>query len=144
MSAQFKGNPNEIYDQETKDLYRLRPASDKEQIHNVTLHGRRSARGFVNPAMKLKDPKSEDCFKEPLLRNKWHLPLAGLFIVFASYQFSKAFFPYGFVLRASIPQSWASYFKIRAPMVAVGGYFWYISRYQTIQKLPDLTSENGD
>ena len=52
--------------------------------------------------------------------------MGGLFFfTYACNQFSKIYFPYGIVLRRSIPQTWAQYVSYRAPLGLVFLTWWY-------------------
>ena len=47
------------------------------------------------------------------------------FFIFAANQFSKIYFPYGIVLRRSVPTSWAKYMSHRVPIGIVFLTLWY-------------------
>ena len=144
MSDLFKLNPNTKFDVETTELYRMREASDHEQSALRLLSYRDSRRRYLPIASTIKDesviPKS---FAFDLTSGYYVSALTALSL-FAGMQFSKAYFPYGIILRSSIPQTWGTYFKHRAPIVALGFSVWYFTRYEIIKRFPDLTNDNGD
>ena len=144
MSDLFKLDPNEKFDEETIHLYRYRETSDEEQIRLSWLPHRSTMRSYLEPATRFKNPNSKDKLQHDFFRTNFQVVAAMAFGVFAYYQWTKTFFPYGIVLRASIPQSWPTYFKQRAPIVLFGLGAWYFTRYQTLCYGADLTNENGD
>lgn len=67
---------------------------------------------------------------------------AGAFYIYAANQFSKIYFPYGIVLRRSIPQTWQQYVSYRLPIcVFFLGMWYYQKEWPRKQKL-DLTCES--
>ena len=66
------------------------------------------------------------------------------FFSFACVQFSKIYFPYGIILRRSIPQTWNQYVAHRAPIGLVFLVAWYYQReYPRTQRMDlSCSSEN--
>ena len=63
------------------------------------------------------------------------------YIAFAANEFSKIYYPYGIIVRRSIPTSWARYIRYRAPMASFFLMAWYTQReYPRAQRM-DLYSE---
>lgn len=50
---------------------------------------------------------------------------AGAFYIYAANQFTKIYFPYGIVLRRSIPQTWQQYVSYRLPICVFFLGMWY-------------------
>ena len=137
MSDLFKLDPNATYDQETIDLYRVRETSDHEQIR-LRDHKHRRRIVFTD----LKD-KSKDIAHEGTWVDFFKLSAILGFGTFSFMQFCKAYYPSGFLLRASIPQSWGTYIKHRGPVCAFVFGFWYFGRYQRMKDtLVDLSDPN--
>ena len=63
-------------------------------------------------------------------------------LIFAQLQFSKAYFPYGIILRRSIPTTWAQYASHRGPIGAVFLYAWYRQREFPRKERIDLTDDS--
>ena len=63
-------------------------------------------------------------------------------IAFAANEFSKAYYPYGIIVRRSIPMSWMTYARHRVP---IGVFFltaWYYQREYPRTERIDLTSDS--
>ena len=140
MSKRFKLNPNEKFDDETVELYRIRETSDDAQIKMKRME-RGYSRNFLPIITKI-DPKREGEL-EGWIRQRPFIAASYVgFGIFATWQWCKTFFPYGYVLRASVPQSWGTYCKQRLPLVIFMTSLWYLTRYKRIQALPDLTCDS--
>ena len=61
------------------------------------------------------------------------------FFIFAANQFSKIYFPFGIILRRSVPQTWNQYVAFRAPIATVFLVSWYYQREYPRQQRVDLT-----
>ena len=49
-----------------------------------------------------------------------------VFFTYAGWMFQKAYFPYGIILRRSIPQTWGLYIHRRAPLAVFALGAWYM------------------
>ena len=63
------------------------------------------------------------------------------FFTFATYQYSKIYFPYGIIVRRSIPTTPAQYVMRRAPICLVFTYLWYRQREYPRKFRADMTSD---
>ena len=57
-------------------------------------------------------------------------------------EFNKMYYPYGVIVRRSIPVSWPNYIRYRAPMLVFFGSLWYLTREATRWGKSDLTSDS--
>ena len=140
MSTMFKLDPNAKFDDETIELYRLRETSEEKQL---IMHrpDRGASRGYLPVYTKLSKTNEQNLL--PIFERHPYLWAAGIvYSTWAAIQWCKAFFPYGYVLRSSIPQSWTTYLKLRAPVVTLMIGVWYATRYTRIKSIPDLTCDS--
>ena len=67
------------------------------------------------------------------------------FFLFGSYamqQFTKIYFPYGIILRRSIPSTWMQYISYRAPLGVLALAWWYYQREGPRSQRLDLTCDS--
>ena len=122
MSCRFQVNPNEQFDDETQELYRMRPTTDQQQLL-ATLDRRIADRMHFPIRQQFSDEKYSKLANGSQAQVYKFLGYTAFF-AFSLQQFIKAYYPYGYVLRASIPVSWATYFKHRAPIVGFMVGYW--------------------
>ena len=80
--------------------------------------------------------------KQQFLSNMPYYSAAYLgFTSFAIWQLSKAYYPYGIILRSSIPTTPALQFSYKAPIVAVFAGFWWFIREKGRSDYSDLTCD---
>ena len=114
------------FDAETIQLYRKRD-SDPRLTETLLKLNRKNDRSSL-PAVA--NPLTEwQKDRESYLR--W-FPIKSLafmaFFVYAQRQFTKAYFPYGIILRRSIPTTLAQQISFRAPIGLVFLTLWYYQR----------------
>ena len=137
MSQQFRIDPEEKFDDETQELYKLRHSTDMEQILGLNKLNRNPSRGELPILVKLSSEAKNKNNGDLLSNHK--VQIVGIaYTFFACNQYLKAFFPSGYLLRRSIPQSWGTYFQHRLPMFGVVLGIWYMTRYKMIANAPDL------
>ena len=132
-AAQF-GN----YDQETVELYAKRKSP--EALTQALLKMDRDYRNRL-PVLASKDHpwvKEHKTYIDSVPRQ---MLVGYCFFAFATYQFSKIYFPYGIIVRRSIPQTWAQYISYRAPIGFVFLYLWYYQREYPRRFRADMTSD---
>ena len=121
------------YDEETRRLYRLRESDPRLTKHFLELQ--RKSRNHL-PVIA-KEGNQWVAEKESYIASYPIKLGAGLaFFIWAGLQFQKAYFPYGIILRRSIPQTWAQYASHRAPIGAFVLFAWYMQReYPRTQRI---------
>ena len=67
-----------------------------------------------------------------------------VFFTYAGWMFQKAYFPYGIILRRSIPQTWGQYVHRRAPIAVFALWAWYMQREYPRTKRMDLRCSSED
>ena len=137
MFKPVSGSDLHQFDDETRMLYSKRQ-SDPRLTHAL-LSIPRAHRNHL-PVVASDDNPTVKANKA--YANKFPYMLVGgfLFYTYAAQQFTKIYFPYGIVLRRSIPQTWAQYVSHRAPIASVFLFAWYMQREYPRKQRLDLTS----
>ena len=124
------------FDAETIQMYRRR--DNDPRLNAALLNLPRRARNHLPIVTNPNDPTAKQYIEDGPRFAMQYAAMCGFFM-FAANQFSKIYFPYGIILRRSIPQTWNQYVAHRAP---IGLFFlaaWYYQReYPRSQRL-DLT-----
>ena len=119
-SRLFKDVNPEDFDEETRELYKVKEIADSEQRALVNNRFRQYARQYRPAVTTLPDSETD-----PNINMKYMI--AGLcFWNFATWNFAKGYFPYGDLLRASQNQSYLKQAWYRAPLGIAGLGFWYL------------------
>ena len=113
------------FDEETRRLYARRESDWRASDYLLRMP--RTTRNYLPVIVSDDHPFKKQ--KEAYLSS---IPLKvatfTTFFAYASWQFSKAFYPYGIVLRRSIPTTPALQLSYRAPMAMVFAFLWYMQR----------------
>ena len=139
MFKPVTGSDLQNFDAETRNLYKKRESDWRLTAALLTLP--RTSRNNLPVVAGPDDPttKARAAYSQ---RFPYMAMGLGLFYAYAANQFSKIYFPYGIVLRRSIPQTWAQYISYRAP---IGIFFlgmWYMQREYPRKQRLDLTCDS--
>ena len=126
------------FDEETRNLYAKRQTDTR--ITGNLLAMPRITRNYLPVVASPDHPYMKD--KEAYIAN-YPLKIAAScsFFTFACWQFTKAYYPYGIILRNSIPTTPMKQLSYKAPIILVFLALWYKEREMPRQKLMDLTSD---
>ena len=86
MISKFKVDPNETFDEETVELYRLRDSCDTEQIRNCNLPRRLYNRGFL-PVVTNLSKENEPKVLSSSERSYYKIIFGGAYCMWAGNQF---------------------------------------------------------
>ena len=124
------------YDAETIQMYRRR--THDSRLNAALLSLPRRSRNYLPIVTNPNDATAKTFTEDGPKFCLQYFALCGFFM-FACNQFTKIYFPYGIILRRSIPQTWNAYVAHRAPIGAFFLIAWYYQReYPRGQRL-DLT-----
>ena len=139
MFKPVTGDDLSKFDPETAELYRRRPADPETTfwLLNMTRRARNHLPLYVdketNPKIVEMERQHEQFW--------WKLLASMAFFTFAANEFSKIYYPYGVIIRRSIPISWFTYVRHRAPIAAFFVTAWYYQREFPRTQRMDLTSD---
>ena len=127
------------YDEETRALFAKRQ-NDPRLTHTL-LCLPRVKRNHLPIVANPEDPtvKEHAAYRASF---PYKLMAGMMFFVFAGNQFSKAYFPYGIILRRSIPQTMAQQISHRAPVGLIFLTLWYMQREFPRSQRLDLTCDS--
>ena len=113
------------FDEETRRLYAKRESDWRSSDYLLRMP--RITRNYLPVIVNQDHPftKQKDAYLNSI---PLRVATFTAFFTFASWQFSKAFYPYGIVLRRSIPTTPALQLSYRAPMAMVFAFLWYKQR----------------
>ena len=138
--AHFPETDPTQFDEETQELFKLRPIEDSKQMVLAKDHTRYNARQFMPPITTL--PREE---LDPHAKGLWwKLPLAGAYFAFASWNFALSYYPYGDIIRASQKQSWLRYAWHKGPICLFVLGAWYVTREMPRAGMMDLTDPSEE
>ena len=128
------------FDAETINLYRKRESDPRLTVKLLTMDrstDRNSLPVVANPLTEWQKDR------ESYLRSIVFKGMAFMaFSIYAQRQFSKAYFPYGIILRRSIPTTMLQQVSYRAPLGALFLYLWYRQREFPRTQRIDLTCDS--
>ena len=125
------------FDEETRKLYSKRESDVR--YTEALLRNPRTYRNYL-PVVANGHPYLQE--KESYLASlPWKMAAGMGFFTFATYQFSKAFYPYGIILRKSIPTTPMQQLAFKGPMTAVFVYWWWCVREAPRSQLMDMTCD---
>ena len=125
MFKQVSGEELASFDPETRELFTRREANPQTTFELMQIP--RRARNHL-PIFLDKDRNPRFAALEKEHNNFWwkfmlsfgvfgkFASIAQKSVAFACNEFSKIYYPYGIILRRSVPQSWLSYVRHRAPI----------------------------
>ena len=123
MFKPVTGSDLNNFDEETRSLYAKRE-SDWRYTDSL-LRSPRPSRNYLPIVADPEHPFKKE--KEAFVKSAPFKMLAfTLTFSWAQYQFSKAYYPYGIILRKSIPTTPALQFSYKAPILAIFACAWYI------------------
>ena len=130
------------FDDETRKLY-MKRVSDERLTTALLKLNRNTDRNYL-PVIS-SDPTQFELDKKAYLASfPYKIVGAIAFFSFAMHQFSKAYFPFGIILRKSIPTTMAQQLSYRAPMLLFFGYCFYKQREYHRQFSNDYTCESEE
>lgn len=122
MFKPVTGNELLQFDAETRALYSKRQSDPRLTHALLTLP--RASRNHLPVVANENDPTVRTN-AEYAASFPYKLLGMAAFFIFAANQFSKIYFPYGIILRRSVPQTWNQYVAFRAPLATVFLVSWY-------------------
>lgn len=127
------------FDAETRALYQKRVSDPR--LTDMLLKMPRPARNHL-PVIASDD--NPTIVQQRAYRAKFPYMMVAFasFFCFAGNQFSKIYFPYGIILRRSIPQTWQQYVSYRAPIGLFFLTLWYMQREHPRTQRMDLSCES--
>ena len=128
------------FDDETRKLY-MKRVSDERLTTALMKLNRNTDRNYL-PVISSEPTQFELDKKAYLASFPYKIVGAIAFFSFAMHQFSKAYFPFGIILRRSIPTNMAQQLAYRAPIGIVFAYAWYKQREYPRQFRSDLTCDS--
>ena len=139
MFKPVTGSALNAFDEETRNLFAKRQSDPRLTHALLTLP--RAHRNHLPVIANENNPTVKE-FSD--YANKFPYMLIGgaAFYIFAANQFSKIYFPYGIVLRRSIPQTWQQYASHRLPIAVVFLTAWYMQREYPRKQRLDLTCDS--
>ena len=100
MSKFTEVDPSQ-FDEETRELYKLRPISDADQEALRTRPSRLHARQYL-PIVTNYSKEVAEKLDSLKMNQSAKLTMMGAWFSFSSWMFLKAYYPYGEILRASL------------------------------------------
>ena len=73
---------------------------------------------------------------------KYNLLFMSIAFTFSCFRFTKAYYPYGIILRRSIPTTHARQASYYAPLLAFFGYAWWMQKEYPRRFRTDLTCDS--
>jgi len=128
------------FDAETIALYRKRETDPQTTLDLLTIP--RRARHHLPIFLDKESNKQVVEWERQHEQYWWKIILGFAYFTFAANEFSKIYYPYGIILRRSIPISWFTYVRQRAPMTLFFLGAWYYQREYPRTERIDLTCDS--
>ena len=127
------------FDPETIELFRRRDTDPQTTIELLSIP--RRARHHLPMYVDKTKNKEVVAWEKEHEQFWWKLLLGFGYFAFAANEFSKIYYPYGLIIRRSIPITWFTYVRQRAPITLFFVGAWYFQReYPRTQRM-DLSSD---
>lgn len=139
MFKPVQGSALEKFDVETRELYSKR--QNDPRLTRSLLCLPRTARNNL-PVVASPDNETVKEFNSYLATFPLKLIAGAFFFCFAGHQFSKAYFPYGIILRNSVPQTMQARIAHRAPLGLIFLTLWWYQREAPRAQRLDLTCDS--
>ena len=139
MFKPVSGEALNQFDEETRELY-SKKTHDPRLSYILSVIPRKNR--YNLPVIV--DAENNQYLKEmesTVNRFKWNYLAQMSFFTFACYQFQKAYYPFGIIVRRSVPTTMAKQAGFYLPMMAFFTYAWWMHKEHPRKHRMDLTSD---